>query len=89
MPAMVREHRGYRIAIYSPSSHFAVVTAPGSNRVLDLQEKSPDPPWSRGRLSSWIAPRRGWTISRQESGQVLPSPSKLRGVKLAPNQSRR
>lgn len=41
MPAMVREYKGYRIAIYSPSSHFAVITAPGSNRVLDLQEKQP------------------------------------------------
>ncbi len=27
--------------MYSPSSHFAVITAPGSNRVLDLQEKQP------------------------------------------------
>ncbi len=41
MPAMVREYNGYRIAIYSPSSHFALITAPGSNRVLDLQEKQP------------------------------------------------
>jgi hypothetical protein len=39
MPAMVREYKGYRIAIYSPSSHFAVITAPGSNRVIDLHEK--------------------------------------------------
>lgn len=38
MPATVHEYKGYRIAIYSPSSHFAVITAPGSNRVLDLQE---------------------------------------------------
>lgn len=41
MPAMVREYKGYRIAIYSPSSQFAVITAPGSNRVIDLQEKQP------------------------------------------------
>jgi hypothetical protein len=41
MPAFVREFKGYRIAIYSPSSHFAVITGPGSNRVLDLQEKQP------------------------------------------------
>lgn len=41
MPATVHEYKGYRIAIYSPSSHFAVITAPGSNRVLDLQEKQP------------------------------------------------
>jgi len=39
MPAMVREYKGYRIAIYSPSSHFAVITAPRSNRVLDFQDK--------------------------------------------------
>jgi len=41
MPATVHEYKGYRIAIYSPSSHFAVITAPGSNRVLDLQDKQP------------------------------------------------
>jgi len=41
MPAMVREYKGYRVAIYSPSSHFAMITAPGSNRVIDLQEKQP------------------------------------------------
>jgi hypothetical protein len=41
MPAMVCEYKGYRVAIYSPSLHFAVITAPGSNRVLDLQEKQP------------------------------------------------
>ena len=41
MPAMVRDYKGYRIAIYSPSSHFAVITGPGSNRVLDFQEKQP------------------------------------------------
>lgn len=40
MPAIVREYKGYRIAIYSPSSHFAVITAPGSNRVLDKQSRS-------------------------------------------------
>jgi hypothetical protein len=38
---MVREFKGHRIAVYSPSSHFAVITAPGSNRVVDLQEKQP------------------------------------------------
>ncbi|MBY3171645.1 hypothetical protein [Rhizobium laguerreae] len=41
MPAMVREYKGYRVAIYSPTSHFAVITAPGSNRVINLQEKQP------------------------------------------------
>ncbi|MFP3546948.1 hypothetical protein SB748_26320 [Rhizobium sp. SIMBA_035] len=41
MPAMVREYKGYRIAIYSPCSHFAVITGPGCNRVLDFQEKQP------------------------------------------------
>ncbi len=41
MPAMVREYKGYRVAIYSPSSHFAVITPPGSNRFIDLQEKQP------------------------------------------------
>ncbi|SFB61764.1 hypothetical protein SAMN03159496_05898 [Rhizobium sp. NFR07] len=41
MPATVHEYKGYRVAIYSPSSHFAVITGPGSNRVIDLQEKQP------------------------------------------------
>jgi hypothetical protein len=41
MPAMVRDYRGYRIAIYSQSSHFAVITAPGSNRVLALGDREP------------------------------------------------
>lgn len=41
MPSMVREYQGYRIAIYSPGGHFAVITAPGSNRVLDLKEMQP------------------------------------------------
>lgn len=41
MPSMVCESDGYRIAIYSPGGHFAVITAPASNRVLDLKEKQP------------------------------------------------
>ena len=41
MPARVHEYKGYRIAIYSPNSHFAAITAPGSNQVMDLQEKQP------------------------------------------------
>jgi len=41
MPATVREYKGYRIAIYSPSSHFAVITAPGSNRVIDFRKRQP------------------------------------------------
>jgi hypothetical protein len=28
--------RTYRIAIYSPSPHFAVITPPGSNAVISL-----------------------------------------------------
>lgn len=41
MPATVREYKGYRIAIYSPNLHFAVITGPGSNRVIDFQENQP------------------------------------------------
>ena len=37
MPSLVREYRGHRIAIYSPSDHFAVVTPPGGNRVIDFK----------------------------------------------------
>lgn len=39
MPSMVREYRQYRIAIYSPSGHFAIVTPPGSNRVIDFKDR--------------------------------------------------
>ncbi len=41
MPSIVREYKGYRIAIYSPSDHFAVICPPGSNRVIDFNEKQP------------------------------------------------
>jgi hypothetical protein len=41
MPAMVREFQGYRIAIYSPLDHFAVITPPGCNRVIDFKEAQP------------------------------------------------
>jgi hypothetical protein len=36
MPSRVEEHRGYRIAIYSPLNHYAVVTPPGGNAVIDF-----------------------------------------------------
>ena len=41
MPKFVGHHRGYRIAIYSPNDHYAVVTSPGSNAVLQLGEQVP------------------------------------------------
>jgi hypothetical protein len=41
MPSTVREYQGYRIAIYSPISHFAVITPPGSNRIIDLGDRQP------------------------------------------------
>lgn len=41
MPTMVREFEGYRVAIYSPGSHFAVITPPGSNQVIYLRERQP------------------------------------------------
>jgi hypothetical protein len=41
MPSMVHEFRGYRIAIYSPNSHVAVITSPGSNQVIHLGEDEP------------------------------------------------
>ncbi|MGF9565081.1 hypothetical protein AAIH70_16325 [Neorhizobium sp. BT27B] len=41
MPSSVHEYRGYRIAIYSPSWHFAVVTPPGSNRVIVFGNEKP------------------------------------------------
>jgi len=37
MSSMVREYHQYRIAIYSPSDHFAVVTPPGGNSVIDFK----------------------------------------------------
>lgn len=41
MPSLVRESQGCCIAIYSPISHFAVITPPGSNRVLNLRDQQP------------------------------------------------
>lgn len=41
MPSLAREYRGYRIAIYSPISHFAVITPLGSNRIIDLGDRQP------------------------------------------------
>jgi hypothetical protein len=46
---MVREFNGYRIAIYSPSDHFAVITRADSNAVIDFKEKQRDRQW-------WKAP---------------------------------
>ncbi len=50
MPSMVREFKGYRIAIYSPGGHFAVITAPASNRVLDLKDGRPQSTVVEGAL---------------------------------------
>jgi hypothetical protein len=33
--------RRYRIAIYSPNWHYAVVTPPGRNRVIEFDEEKP------------------------------------------------
>ena len=41
MPAHVEEYRGYRIAIYSPGDHYAVMTPPGSNAVMNLGARIP------------------------------------------------
>lgn len=41
MPSAVHEFNGYRIAIYSPLSHFAVITPPESNLVIDLGQRQP------------------------------------------------
>jgi len=41
LPSMVRESHGFRISIYSPNDHFAVITAPGSNAVIDLKQNQP------------------------------------------------
>jgi hypothetical protein len=41
VPKFVDHHRGYRIAIYSPNDHYAVITPPGSNAVLQLGEQVP------------------------------------------------
>jgi len=41
MPSSVHEYREYRIAIYSPLWHYAVVTPPGSNRVIEFGNDVP------------------------------------------------
>jgi len=38
---VVRDFNGYRISIYSPNDHFAVITGPGSNAVIDWRENQP------------------------------------------------
>lgn len=42
MPANVEQYKGYRIAIYSPGEHFAVVTPPGGNAVIDFVHGRPE-----------------------------------------------
>ncbi len=41
MPSSVHEYREYRIAIYSPLWHYAVVTPAGSNRVIEFGNDEP------------------------------------------------
>jgi hypothetical protein len=48
---MVREFERYRVAVYSPSSHFAVITPLGSNRVIDLKERQPRATVGKGPLA--------------------------------------
>jgi hypothetical protein len=42
MPARVDTYKEYRIAIYSPGEHFAVVTPPGGNAVLAFRGGRPE-----------------------------------------------
>jgi len=41
MASSIEYHIDYRIAIYSPGGHFAVITPPGSNAVINLGPKQP------------------------------------------------
>jgi hypothetical protein len=41
MPNHVEEFKGYRIAIYSPLDHYAVITPPGGNAVMDFGARRP------------------------------------------------
>jgi hypothetical protein len=41
MPNHVEEFKGYRIAIYSPLDHYAVITPPGGNAVIDFGARQP------------------------------------------------
>jgi hypothetical protein len=41
MPSRIEIYRGYRVAVYSPIAHFAVLTPPGSNAVIDLGTRQP------------------------------------------------
>lgn len=41
MPAYLEEYKGYRITIYSPNDHYAVVTPPGSNAIMDFGDRQP------------------------------------------------
>ncbi|MNI37778.1 hypothetical protein D3C73_918920 [compost metagenome] len=41
MPSHVETYHDYRIAIYSPAGHFAVISPPGRNAVLGLGARQP------------------------------------------------
>lgn len=41
MPSIVEIYKGYRIAVYSPQGHYAVVTPPGGNAVIDFGSRRP------------------------------------------------
>lgn len=41
MASTVAYYREYRIAIYSPGGHFAVITPPRSNAVINFGSKRP------------------------------------------------
>jgi hypothetical protein len=41
VPSYVEQFKGYRISIYSPNDHYAVITPPGSNAALDFGERRP------------------------------------------------
>jgi len=51
LPAHVEEFQGYRITIYSPSGHFAVITPPGSNAVMQLGNRRPESTVVEGKLA--------------------------------------
>jgi hypothetical protein len=48
VPQYVEEFKGYRIAIYSPLDHYAVITPPGGNAVIDFGDRRPTATASEG-----------------------------------------
>ncbi len=65
MPKRVEEYKGYRIAIYTPQDHYAVVTAPGRNAVIDFRSRRPTSTSQEG-ADACVHPAQRPALSQQQ-----------------------